>query len=80
VFLDSSAANLFLRAEALNAIDHGMPVGPGQWDDDIDRQMRPVGAERDAGADEFRPARRALLPMAVGQLGSSAQSAEVYQD
>jgi hypothetical protein len=67
LFADGPGGDLHLNANAAAAIDQGVPVEAGLCDDDIDGDLRPIGAGPDVGADEFRTSWRVFLPMTVRQ-------------
>lgn len=53
LFLDPVAGDLHLKDSASQAIDQGVDLAVGVADDDFDGDPRPIGGDRDIGADEF---------------------------
>jgi hypothetical protein len=52
-FVDGAGGDLHLVSSAAAAIDQGAGLAPGLCADDVDGDIRPIGAERDIGADEY---------------------------
>jgi hypothetical protein len=52
MFEDIGAGDLHLNPGAALAIDQGVPLAAGLCDEDIDGDLRPIGAAPDIGADE----------------------------